>query len=203
MDEQPLVPVAQYLRMSTSHQRYSLENQRAALALYAREHGMTIVQTYSDPGCSGLELKHRPGLRQLLLDVVSKPFFHAIIVYDVSRWGRFQDPDEAAHYEFVCKSVGVPVHYSSELFVNDGSVANVLLKQLKRTMAGEYSRELGVKVYAGQKRLVQMGHRPATQPPWAPKFRWQTMDSPQRHRDSDKSRVRGRQRLGTHNGTPP
>jgi hypothetical protein len=25
-------------------------------------------------------------------------------VYDVSRWGRFQDPDEAAHYEFLCKA---------------------------------------------------------------------------------------------------
>ena len=159
MSEQALVPVAQYLRMSTNHQRYSLDNQGAALSRYAFEHGMVIVQTYSDPGCSGLELKHRPGLRQLLQDVVSKLLYKAIIVYDVSRWGRFQDPDEAAHYEFVCKSAGVPVHYSSELFENDGSVANLLLKQLKRTMAGEYSRELGVKVHAGQERLAKMGHR--------------------------------------------
>ena len=157
--QQPLIPVAQYLRMSTDHQQFSIENQRDALDLYASEHGMVIVQTYSDPGCSGLELKHRPGLRQLLQDVVSKPFFRAIIVYDVSRWGRFQDSDEAAHYEFVCKSVGIPVHYSSEIFVNDGSTASVLLKQLKRTMAGEYSRELGVKVYAGSKRLVEAGHK--------------------------------------------
>lgn len=159
MYEEPLVPVAQYLRMSTSYQRYSLDNQAAALSQYAFQHGMVVVQTYSDPGCSGLELKHRPGLRQLLQDVVSKPLYKAIIVYDVSRWGRFQDPDEAAHYEFVCKSAGVPVHYSSELFENDGSVANLLLKQLKRTMAGEYSRELGVKVHAGQKRLAKMGHK--------------------------------------------
>jgi DNA invertase Pin-like site-specific DNA recombinase len=125
MSEQPFFPVAQYLRMSTTNQRYSLENQRDALALYARDHGMTIVQTYSDPGCSGLELKHRLGLRQLLQDVVSKSAFRAIIVYDVSRWGRFQDPDEAAHYEFLCKSAGVPVHYSSEQFVNDGQVLHL------------------------------------------------------------------------------
>ena len=159
MFNQALIPVAQYLRMSTDHQQYSIENQRAALDLYAREHGMTIVQTYSDMGRSGLELKHRRGLRQLLQDVVSKPSFQAVIVYDVSRWGRFQDPDEAAHYEFVCKSVGIPVHYSSDPFENDGSTASVLLKQLKRTMAGEYSRELGVKVYAGEKRLTEMGYR--------------------------------------------
>jgi DNA invertase Pin-like site-specific DNA recombinase len=40
--------------MSTTNQRYSLDNQRLALAQYATEHGMTIVQTSSDPGCSGL-----------------------------------------------------------------------------------------------------------------------------------------------------
>ena len=62
MSEQPLFSVAQYLELSTISQRYSLDNQRLALAQYAIEHGMTIVKTYSDPGCSGLELKHRPGL---------------------------------------------------------------------------------------------------------------------------------------------
>jgi len=162
MDEQPPpLPVAQYLRMSTTHQKYSLDHQRVALTRYAREHNMEIIRTYSDPGCSGLELAHRPGLRQLLQDVVSKPPFRAVVVYDVSRWGRFQDPDESAHYEFLCKSAGVPVHYCYELFANDGTVANALLKQLKRTMAGEYSRELGVKVFAAQQRLVCLGHRMA------------------------------------------
>jgi DNA invertase Pin-like site-specific DNA recombinase len=159
MTDQPLIPVAQYLRMSTNHQQYSLANQRQALLEYATQHSMVVIQTYSDPGCSGLELKNRPGLRQLLQDVVASPHFRAIIVYDVSRWGRFQDPDEAAHYEFLCKSAGIPVHYCSEVFANDGSMANILLKQLKRTMAGEYSRELGVKVYAGQKNLIELGHK--------------------------------------------
>jgi hypothetical protein len=31
-----------------------------------------------------------------------------------SRWGRFQDADESAHYEFLCKSAGIPVHYCAE-----------------------------------------------------------------------------------------
>ena len=38
----------------------------------------------------------------------------AILVYYVSRWGSFQDTDESAHYEFACKSAGVPVHYCAE-----------------------------------------------------------------------------------------
>jgi hypothetical protein len=57
--------------------------------------------------------------------------------YDVSRWGRFQDTDEAAHYEFLCKSAGVPIHYCAEAFANDGTLPSLIMKALKRTMAGE------------------------------------------------------------------
>ena len=66
--------------------------------------------------------------------------YKAILVYDVSRWGRFQDTDESAHYEFLCKSAGVPVHYCAETFANDGSLPSLIMKALKRTMAGEYGR---------------------------------------------------------------
>jgi DNA invertase Pin-like site-specific DNA recombinase len=160
-----LVPAAQYLRMSTEHQQYSLENQSAAIQNYAKSHGFEIVQTYSDAAKSGVALKGRAGLRQLLQDVVSgNPTYRAILVYDVSRWGRFQDTDESAHYEFVCKSAGVPVHYCAETFANDGSLPSLIMKALKRTMAGEYSRELGVKVLAGQKRLALLGFKQGGMP---------------------------------------
>jgi DNA invertase Pin-like site-specific DNA recombinase len=160
-----LIPAAQYLRMSTEHQQYSLDNQSAAIQRYANAHGFEIVQTYSDAAKSGVALKRRTGLRQLLQDVVSgNPAYRAILVYDVSRWGRFQDTDESAHYEFVCKSAGVPVHYCAETFANDGSLPSLIMKALKRTMAGEYSRELGVKVLAGQRRLATLGFKQGGMP---------------------------------------
>jgi DNA invertase Pin-like site-specific DNA recombinase len=153
-------PAAQYLRMSTDHQQYSLENQAAAIQTYADVHGFEIVCTYADAARSGVILKHRSGLQRLLADVVSGSLaYRAILVYDVSRWGRFQDADEAAHYEFLCKSAGVPVHYCAETFPNDGTIPSLIMKALKRAMAGEYSRELGVKVFAGQKRLAQLGFK--------------------------------------------
>jgi DNA invertase Pin-like site-specific DNA recombinase len=155
-----LIPVAQYLRMSTEHQQYSLDNQRIAIQTYADAHGFSVVQTYTDGAKSGVVLTRRNGLRQLLQDVIgSKPEYKTILVYDVSRWGRFQDADEAAHYEFLCKSAGIPVHYCAEVFINDGALPNMLMKALKRAMAGEYSRELGVKVLAGQKRLARLGFK--------------------------------------------
>jgi hypothetical protein len=79
-------------------------------------------------------------------------------------WGRFQDTDESAHYEFLCKSAGVPVHYCAEAFANDGTLPSLIMKALKRTMAGEYSRELGVKVLAGQKRLACLGFKQGGRP---------------------------------------
>jgi DNA invertase Pin-like site-specific DNA recombinase len=155
-----LVPVAQYLRMSTEHQQYSLENQASAIQKYAESYSFEVVRTYSDAAKSGLVLRRRTGLQQLLQDVVSgASTYHAILVYDVSRWGRFQDTDESAHYEFLCKSAGAPVHYCAETFVNDGSLPSLIMKALKRAMAGEYSRELGEKVFAGQKRLAQLGFK--------------------------------------------
>jgi DNA invertase Pin-like site-specific DNA recombinase len=154
------VPAAQYLRMSTEHQQYSLQNQTDAIKQYAESKGFEVVRTYSDAAKSGLILRTRTGLRQLLKDVVAGDLAcKAILVYDVSRWGRFQDADESAHYEFLCKSAGVPVHYCAEMFDNDSSISGMILKALKRTMAGEYSRELSVKVKTGLTRLARLGYK--------------------------------------------
>ena len=165
MQSQPSEPpasqlrrAAQYLRMSTDHQQYSIANQTAAIALYAAAHGVGIVRSFKDEGKSGTTIKGRPGLQELLDAVQSgSADFDVILVYDVSRWGRFPDSDEAAHYEFLCKRAGISVRYCAEQFENDDSTASNLLKALKRTMAGEYSRELSVKVSAGHRRLADMG----------------------------------------------
>jgi DNA invertase Pin-like site-specific DNA recombinase len=144
--------------MSTEHQQYSIANQAAAIALYAAAHNIGIVRSFIDEGKTGTTIKRRPGLQQLLTTVQSGAVdFDLILVYDVSRWGRFPDVDEAAHYEFLCKKAGLQVRYCAEQFENDNSTTSNLLKALKRTMAGEYSRELSVKVSAGQQRLAAMG----------------------------------------------
>lgn len=152
--------VAQYLRMSTDKQKLSLAYQAAAIQRYAEAHGFRIVQTYEDKGRSGLTIKHREGLARLLRDVVSgDQVFKAVLVYDVSRWGRFQDTDEAAHYEFLCKSAGVPIHYCAESFKNNSSSPAVIMKTLKRVMAAEYSRDLSQRLSRTKKILTERGFR--------------------------------------------
>lgn len=105
MAPEPLTRAAQYLRMSAEHQRYSLDSQARAIAAYADANGLTVVRSYVDAGVSGLELEPRDGLKQLLTDVIGGAApFGVVLVFDVSRWGRFQDPDEAAHHEFLCRA---------------------------------------------------------------------------------------------------
>ncbi len=149
-----------YVRMSTEHQQYSTNNQMDIILEYARMRGMEIVRTYSDEGKSGLNIQGRDSLARMISDVQSGTTdFTEILVYDVSRWGRFQDADESAYYEYLCRRAGIQVHYCAEQFENDGSPISTIVKGVKRAMAGEYSRELSSKVFQGACRLIQLGYK--------------------------------------------
>ncbi|WP_425906778.1 recombinase family protein [Nitrobacter sp. TKz-YC02] len=154
------VRAAEYVRMSTDHQKYSTENQSDAIRRYAEARGIEIVRTYADAGKSGLKIEGRDALRQLIDDVqAGNTDFKVVLVYDVSRWGRFQDADESAYYEHICRRSGISIQYCAEQFENDGSPVSTIVKGIKRAMAGEYSRELSTKVFGGQGRLIEKGYR--------------------------------------------
>jgi len=136
-----MIHAAEYVRMSTEHQKYSTQNQSDVINRYAERHNMQIIQTYSDAGKSGLKIEGRKALQQLINDVErGEAKFEAILVYDISRWGRFQDADESAYYEYICRRQGIAIHYCAEQFDNDGSPVSTIVKGVKRAMAGEYSR---------------------------------------------------------------
>jgi DNA invertase Pin-like site-specific DNA recombinase len=162
---QDAIRAAQYVRMSTEHQQYSTLNQEDTIREYAEKRGYIIVKTYADEGKSGLNVAGRDSLKQLIADVQElKADFDVILVYDISRWGRFQDADESAYYEYLCKQAGIEVHYCAEQFENDGRPTSTIIKSVKRAMAGEYSRELSAKVFKGQCRLIELGYRQGGSP---------------------------------------
>ena len=155
-----LLPAAMYVRMSTEHQQYSTENQADAIRKYAEKQGFEIIETFEDAGKSGLNIAGREALQRLIHTVESgKARFKVILAYDISRWGRFQDSDESAYYEYICRRAGLPSIIAREQFQNDGSVSAQIIKTVKRSMAAEYSRELSNKVFIGQCRLIQLGYR--------------------------------------------
>ncbi len=161
-DPDPKAPkqAAAYVRMSTEHQQYSTLNQIDLIREYADLHGLEIVKIYSDDGKSGLNIKGRAALAQMISDVTNGAADYGhILVYDVTRWGRFQDADESAHYEYLCRRAGVSVHFCAEDFKSDGSMSSTLYKGIKRVFAGDFSRVLSDKVFRGACRLIGLGFR--------------------------------------------
>ncbi|UPJ74371.1 recombinase family protein [Bradyrhizobium sp. 187] len=177
---------AQYVRMSRELQRYSIANQMAAIAAYAETNALTIVRTYRDEGRSGLRIKGRPGLIELIEDVQSgRADFDHILVYDVSRWGRFQDVDESAYYEFLCKRSGVQVEYCAEIFKNDGTFVSGIKKPEARD---------GRRVEPGALRQGARRTLPGRES-WVPRWRSRRLRPPtldgRRRRASEGSSVKG------------
>ena len=79
--DRALIPAAEYIRMSTDHQKYSTANQSEANRIYASERHIEIVRTYCDEGKSGLRINGRNALRLLIEDVVSgRADFKVILV---------------------------------------------------------------------------------------------------------------------------
>ncbi len=101
-DQNAPLPVAAYVRMSTDHQQYSTQNQTDTILAYAKQRSMQVVRTFADDGKSGLRIDGRDSLKALIQAVEGgQADFKLILVYDVSRWGRFQDADESAYYEYI------------------------------------------------------------------------------------------------------
>lgn len=137
--------------------------QRELLGRFAQSNSLEVVATYEDVGESGVTLSKRAGLSRLLSDVVSGQVdFASILVLDVSRWGRFLDLDEAAHYEFVCRSHGIAVTYCLDRFSDAPS--SHLAKQVKRIMAADYVRQISTRTRNGKQRAALVGRAPGSWP---------------------------------------
>jgi DNA invertase Pin-like site-specific DNA recombinase len=158
---------ALYLRRSTDEilQRDSLATQEEVLRVYAAECDHDVVAVYSD-SASGRSTKHRDGFRELIRIVTTStpPPFGIVLVRDVSRWGRFNDIDESAYWEFMLASHGVRVAYIEERFGEDSSPYSALLKTMKRFVAAEFSRD--------KSRLIQFGNARATAWLGLPRSAW-------------------------------
>ena len=130
---------AQYVRTATQHPQYSTHNQSDKIRDYASKRGIVIVKTYTDEGKSGLSIFGRTGLQKLLSDVdFGRADFSLVLVHDISRWGRFRDPDEGAYYEDICKHAGIQVTYCTEPFGDDSASVSTIVKAIKRSMDDEY-----------------------------------------------------------------
>lgn len=149
-----------YVRMSTDHQKYSTDNQMDAIRDYAAQNGIEIIRTYADEGKSGMQVKGRDAFLTMIETIkAGRADFDLIVVYDHSRWGRFQRFHEAEYYAYLCLYAGVEVHFCAGGFPNDMGPLSALAWTINSMQASNYSRDLSAKVWAGQCRLIRMGYR--------------------------------------------
>jgi DNA invertase Pin-like site-specific DNA recombinase len=123
--------VAAYVRTATTDQHLA-SNQMDVIREYAKRHGMQIVEEYSDVGKSGVSIRDREALQQMVRDVESGQInFSAVLLHDVSRWGRFQEADESAYYEYLCRRAGVAVHYCAGHSETEVTAVSTIIKCVK------------------------------------------------------------------------
>ena len=159
--------VALYERRSTDEilQSDSLEAQDDVLRKHASLHEHEVVAVYAD-SASGRSVAGRDAFQRLVRDVAAGAPFEGVLVRDVSRWGRFQNIDESAYWEFFFLIHGVRVLYVEEQFADDVSPYAALMKALKRASAAEFSREKARLIQFGIYRSVKKGFRHGGNPPF-------------------------------------
>ncbi|PUB33716.1 DNA invertase Pin-like site-specific DNA recombinase [Elizabethkingia sp. YR214] len=153
--------IAYYRHSAEDKQENSVAIQREHTENFARENNIDIIHEESDEGKSGLTA-NRPGFERLFANWVENnnaPSFSYVLVYDVSRWGRFQDGDQAAYFVHLCKKHGKEVIYVSRGFPDQANqLFSSLETSIQRYMAAEYSRQLSDKVFHGCIKVSQQGY---------------------------------------------
>ncbi len=152
--------VAYYRHSAEDKQENSIAIQREQVEQFAVENGIEIIGECIDDGVSGLTA-HRKGFQNLLQDWVENDSvqFDYVLVLDVSRFGRFQNPDEAGAYAFRCFMKSKPVIYIKRGFPRPGEeLMYSLTDAVERVASGNYSRELSDKVWRGQMKVTQQGY---------------------------------------------
>lgn len=154
-----------YTRVSSEQQagekQTSLADQRHAIEALAARIGVPLVEWFEDAGISGATVQKRAGLMALLAYAernrrkLSAPGY--VLVLNDSRFGRFDDPDEAAALRFRLKALGWLVRFAEADDVQDPSLRHIL-RAVGGAQASEYRRNLRAQTTRGRHGTVKQGY---------------------------------------------
>lgn len=161
--------VAYYRHSAEDKQENSVPLQRDFVHDLLQKHDVEIIHEEADEGVSGLTA-NRPGFNRLFKDWIlnpSAPQFDYVIAYDVSRWGRFEDADEAGYYEFQCKQAGKEVVYARRGFSTEEQRGmSQVQTAFERWMSFQYSKKLSEDVIRGCLEISSQGYSVGGQAPY-------------------------------------
>lgn len=144
-----------YVRVSTTDQAdhgLSLPLQREAIEGYCKQHSLTLLKTYEDPGRSGATIE-RPGLQQLLADATERKF-QRVIVWRLDRWSR-------SLYQGLWLSKELLVHNIEVLSVSEPLNGHDPLSKAMRAIVqtfAELEREtIKGRLWSGRRKRLEQG----------------------------------------------
>ena len=154
-----------YVRVSSEQQagekQTSLQDQRAAILALAERLGVQVSQFFEDAGFSGATVAKRPALRELIgyceqhPQSATAPGF--VLVLNDSRFGRFDDPDQAAHLRFSLKTSGWLVRFCEADEIADPSLRHIM-RAVGGAQASEYRRNLRANSTRGKIGTTKQGY---------------------------------------------
>lgn len=122
-----------YVRVSKEEQaredRTSLADQRTRITALASALGRTLGQVFEDAGVSGGTAEGRPAFMALVAycrDHARPAKDGLVLVYNDSRWGRFDDPEESTYWRVALRRSGWVVRFAENDATEDPTARGVL-----------------------------------------------------------------------------
>ena len=153
-----------YLRKSTDLQETSLEQQKEKVLGFAKEHSIRVIEFFAEEAC-GENVEGRPQFRKMIECCKSKEVFQYVLVYDISRWGRFESPKEAVYWEVEVEKSGRKVIFTSEGFKEE-SIGTSITNFVKSAEASEYLKNIRRQTVRGMIYHANQGYWMGGRPPY-------------------------------------
>jgi len=153
-----------YLRKSTDMQETSLEQQRKDILVFANASGIKVIRFFEEEAC-GENVQGRPQFRAMIERCKSKEVFQYVLVYDISRWGRFENPKESVYWEVEVEKAKRKVVFVSEGFKED-NIGTSITNFVKSAEASEYLKNIRRQTIRGMIYNAKQGYWMGGRPPY-------------------------------------
>jgi len=150
------IPAVAYIRMSSSKQEASPERQREEITRLAERHGYHVVREYSDEAVSGAATHKRHGFLRMVKDAETKGDFRVILVWDLSRFGRF-DSVESGKYVDTLRRASVELHTVTEGRIDWTTFGGRLLYTINQEAKNQFLVDLSHNIRSGLRRKAERG----------------------------------------------
>lgn len=159
----PALDTVAYCRVSTEEQaredRTSLQDQQDGIGRLAARLRRTVGEVFEDAGVSGGTAEDRPGFMALLAFCRAHPRPRRapgyVLVLNDSRWGRFENPEEATYWRVdLEKHAGWVVRFA-EADDTDDRTARGILRSLYSAQASAYREQIKANARRGVRNLAR------------------------------------------------